>query len=539
MAKKEKIEFTLTFFDIAYSLGGRANVDKIFKTLSEIFYEEKQKGQVVRNELLSEKEYKVLECMVETYKRDKMFPSWTFLQEAFSIVSNAPIRNLGDFNTALSGLFSTRSADYFKMELSNAIAKADNQEDLKDMVQKAQDMFKKNAEGIKLSTFESTKDNYDFARNAPQGITTGIETVDRMTAGFQQGTIASLAGFTSHGKSTLTNNIAYLNAAMGRKVAVVSLEIIPLLCKYIYLSRHSYTMNKPIEYQTLIRAHLTQAEQDLMYNVIEPDFIEKVGKNLAIIGTEDVPEYSYAGFELLYSQLEEALGGLDLIVWDHVNQFKYVNPGSNLTGDHYIKFLTDLTKTYINRKGNHPVTLFVVQTNREGYKRAARNEGRYELTALSDFNELEKSSTYVMFTFADEVMRQSEQAKVQLLKHRLGLVMLEPENIEVLYKYAMVGNTFTDVISSIAPEREDAINGTFFMNTMGSGSSKGKSDFDPTDLSDFEKQQLQKTNEKAKPVVQPVNDAEQKPAEQVDDTGGSGYKKNVITSVTDSDFQNF
>lgn len=529
---KEKVTFALTFFDIAYSLGGRSNVDKIYKTLNKIFSEEAQKDKIIKRYLLTEKELKVLEVMVETYKRDNMFPSWTFLQEAFDIVSNAPIRNVGDFNTALSKMFSVRSSEYMKMEVSNTLATSDDVDVLKTDLAKIQERYKGGeSDRIAFTTFDTVQSNYDFAANAPQGIYTGIETIDKLTAGYQAGTIASFAGFTSHGKSTASNNCAYINALKGKKVGVISLEIVPLLCKYIYLSRHSYEMNKPIEYQNIIRAHLTEAERTMMFKEIEPDFIEKVGKNLVIVGTEDIPEYSYAGFELLYTMLEEAMGGLDLIVWDHVNQFKYVNPNSGLTGDHYIKMITDLTKTYINRNGLNPVSLLVVQTNREGFKRAARHEGRYELTALSDFNELEKSSTYVTFIYADEAQRSTGQAKVQLLKHRLGMVMLEPEIVDVAFEYSSVGGKFTDVIQTIMTDREAGINNTFF-----SGSGVNSGGFDMSDaFKDLETiKEIQKTNvEKVTlgTAAEQVPEEEQPQHEQ-------GYVKKIITP-NENDFTDF
>lgn len=529
MAKKQ-VEFTLTFFDIAYSLGGRSNVDKLFKILQDIYFEDEGGGIVPKKDLLSEEEYKVLECMVLTYKKDKMFPTWTYLQDAFKIISNAPIRNLGDFNSAMNELFGKRAKEYMAMELNDSLVKAKNVDDLKSLVEQVSGKFKGQEIVNPIKAYTSVETAYDFASKAPQGVTSGIISVDKLTAGFQHGTVASVAGFTSHGKSTLTNNIAYLNALEGKKVGVVSLEITALLCKYIYLSRHSYTMQKPIAYQDVIRAHLTEDERRGMFELIEPDFIERVGKNLAIVETDDVPEYSYAGFELLYSQIEEALGGLDLIIWDHVNQFKYVNPGSNYTGDHYIKFLTDLTKTYVNKQGNHPVTLFVVQTNREGYKRAARNDGRYELTALSDFNELEKSSTYVLFTFADEANRASSESKVQLLKHRLGMTMLDPEMIEVQFPYSMVGDSFINTIGSIKSERESNINTLFFQGVedSGLGGGFGGSDFNPDDVDGLSS---------IKKVDSGISLGEKHEGNGSEIVQSGGFKRNIVTNMDEGDFE--
>lgn len=452
MAKSSKFNnIELTFFDIAYSLAGATNVDHVLKQL-----------ETLDLNLLGTKEVQVCEFMVETYKLNKQFPSWTFLQSKFNgLVSESPIRNMSDLGAAINDITDQRTSDNIRTALSNASALADNAEDLLKMAEEAIKSNKVQSVNT-LQALGSLREKYDFLKNAPFGITSGWDVIDAMTAGFQQGTCGCIAGFTSHGKSTISNNLAYRNAKLGKKVAIMSLEITPDLCQKIILSRHSYEMKKNLSYQTIIRGHLQKEDEDTLFDVVEPDFLETVGKNLLILGSEDIVEYSERGFEKLYTLIEEKLGGLDLIIWDHVNQFLYVNSkNKEETGNHYIKYLTDVTKSHRTKQGTLPVTLFVVQCNRTGWKQASKQDGRYDLTALSDFNEIEKSCTYVIFTYADEAMRAANENKMQLLKHRLGSVMLEPETLQVMYAYASVGVEFKNLVSLFNPNVQNAANDVF------------------------------------------------------------------------------
>jgi primosomal replication protein N len=450
--KVVKTEFALTFFDIAYSLGGRSNVDVIQKSLEQI--------DAV---LLTAKEQEVLQCMINTYKSDSIYPSWVYLQERYGIISNAPIRNMGDFNTALRDLLSLRNTELMRMEVSNATVESLDSADYRAKLLSIADRYKESANVNTIMTYRSVREQYELSKkNQLTGVTSGVESIDKLTAGFQQGTIVTVAGFTSHGKSTLSNNMAYLNALQGKKVGVVSLEIVPLLCNYIYLSRHSATLGKNIAYQGIISASLSEEQERTLWDIVDVDYLEKVGNNICIVGMEDIPSWTEQGVAQLYQNMEEVLGGLDLVIWDHVNQFKYINFGKDITGDHCIHWLTCLTKTYKTKQDTKPVTVLVTQTNREGFKQAARHDGQYQLTALQDFNEVEKSSTYVVFTFANESNRKDNEAKLQLLKHRLGMVMAEPETTGIDFEFSRVNSGFGEVITSVSGERTDGILGSLF-----------------------------------------------------------------------------
>ena len=62
-------------------------------------------------------------------------------------------------------------------------------------------------------------------------------------------------------------------------------------------------------------------------------------------------------------------------------------------------------KLYVNSKEKYLVTVGCAQTNREGNKRAEKNKGSYDLQALADLNELERSASYVVFLYTSDDMK--------------------------------------------------------------------------------------------------------------------------------------
>ena len=76
--------------------------------------------------------------------------------------------------------------------------------------------------------------------------------------------------------------------------------------------------------------------------------------------------------------------------------------------------------------------ILLAQLNREGWKKANRNEGAYDITALADANELERGSFRVFTIYTNENMKARGSAQVQILKNRSGQTMYEPAQISVI-----------------------------------------------------------------------------------------------------------
>ena len=86
-----------------------------------------------------------------------------------------------------------------------------------------------------------------------------------------------------------------------------------------------------------------------------------------------------------------------------------------------------------------------VQTNRQGLQRAQRRNGKYDLQAISDLNEVERSSFYCIFMYTSDDMKLLQETKIMLLKHRLGALVTEPVSISFNPAVFVVGETVETV----------------------------------------------------------------------------------------------
>ena len=72
------------------------------------------------------------------------------------------------------------------------------------------------------------------------------------------------------------------------------------------------------------------------------------------------------------------------------------------------------------------ISLVNIQANREGFKRASKLGGQYDLRAISEANEVEKASYRVFSIYTDDYMKEAKEARVCILKHRSGKTTTEP-----------------------------------------------------------------------------------------------------------------
>jgi ornithine cyclodeaminase/alanine dehydrogenase-like protein (mu-crystallin family) len=80
--------------------------------------------------------------------------------------------------------------------------------------------------------------------------------------------------------------------------------------------------------------------------------------------------------------------------------------------------LKNLALQFDNGRGLRVISPF--QTNRQGRAAAEKNDGNYELSALSNANEAERSSDLVISVYMTKQMRQAGLVKIGCLKHRRG-----------------------------------------------------------------------------------------------------------------------
>nr|DAI54896.1 MAG TPA: Helicase REPLICATION [Caudoviricetes sp.] len=327
-------------------------------------------------------------------------------------------------------------------KLMTAINDSNTVEQLRDAISKVSTISIKKRDFSEFAC-KTYKDLGELPKD--RGFLTGIQEIDELTNGLQPGFVGCMCAFTSQGKSTFWVSSAYKNQKLGKKGVIVSMEIPPedvwkqLQARFLY-EEHSLDVRP----KDLIQDTLTTDVKEQVL-ALDEEFRESVGKNILIVDDSIFDIAILTSPELLrsiFSQIEEYLGGLDFMIWDHVNLLDLRYPDK---GNIIIQAITAATKTYKNNKKDKIFTGFAVQCNREGWKSATKRQGKYAMNAISDLNEIEKSATYVMFNFLNDEMLVNQESKVTFAKNRIGSVLPDPVVTSFIPEAMIVGELVEQV----------------------------------------------------------------------------------------------
>jgi len=273
----------------------------------------------------------------------------------------------------------------------------------------------------------------------------GISDVDQITGGFQPGTMVAICAYTGEGKSTALVSMVFKNIKEGKHGALVSLEVAPRIIKMQLFSRYLYDVHSiqvtPLE---MMNGSLSEDMQDKV-NALKKDYNEFLGNKLLILDESFLSKDMLQDHRLVnrkYAELEKFLGVLNFVAYDHIGQIELMFKD---LGNTSIRTFTSAGKTYINSEGYNPTTLMCVQANRQGRMRAAKRDGKYDLQAISDLNETERSCSYALFFFTSDDMKLLQETKITLLKHRFGALITEPVSVNFNASVFFVGEEVENV----------------------------------------------------------------------------------------------
>lgn len=306
---------------------------------------------------------------------------------------------------------------------------------------------------------EISKDSYDFsyfqqkyekAKTAPTGLLTFVQEVDSIIGGMQTGTVSVLAAYVANFKSVWGTNIAYNNTyQMGYNVCVLSLEVPKEEVLMNILCRHSYdpkfSQFEFIPHEGIRRGTLTEEQESYLFNTILPDLNNNSKGKLFILDETDFANMSYSEIRATLYKIddlakEQTGTGLDAIIVDHCHLLKYTDNASkgkseNAIINDYVSFFRRLTIKFRKLPKENPddeqkysqlSTILLAQTNRKGYEQACKKRGAYNLLALSEANEIERSAYRVMSIWTDDLLKESKEAMVCVLKNRSGMTNYTP-----------------------------------------------------------------------------------------------------------------
>lgn len=274
----------------------------------------------------------------------------------------------------------------------------------------------------------------EMARRLQQGegIKSGITAIDKLHHGWQPGELIFILGFTSHNKSTFCFNVAYNAAVDQRKnVAVVSLEMSAFALQKALMLMHCGHPKWEGKAQSLnISSELVMTG---MFTEKQAKFFSDVMDDLANSPDYGRIYYREAQSSVTVTDIQRWAEKLhretpiDLLVIDYLGLVDLGATSSGMEQSSYLNRVVRQTKLLANSFANGrgiPI-LSPFQANREGYKDAEKNGGRYKLTAMAWANEAEKSADKVYYTYLDEGLRATNELILGNLKNRDGELMVD------------------------------------------------------------------------------------------------------------------
>lgn len=393
------------------------------------------------------------------------YPSWAWYGKYYPTPDHA--YNLGELSVAYADIVDGYSRLKLATDVTGSLSSTSTTKELAEELKRA-------LQSVSVASDASVADfsswSYGEELNTPygDGLSLGVPEVDSLTNGFQPGTVASICAFTGGGKTQLCLSMLFKNAKAGRKIVYVSLELEPKMVWLMLETRYMYEVKGiQLDSQDLL-FHKLSGDKLKAVLAAEDDFKRDFVPNVLVVDTSLFTKSVFTNVDsliTLYGVLDKHLGGFDCIIYDHVNQFDllFQDHGKGL-GNSIIVNLRAACLAFTNSAGSKCTTVFAVQVNRAGFTRAGRRGGAYDLTAISDLNEIERTSAYCVFMYTGLDVAETQETKICMIKHRLGRILPEPVTAQFLPKVVLVG----DNVELISYEGEFAQLGS--MDDFGSSS---------------------------------------------------------------------
>lgn len=294
------------------------------------------------------------------------------------------------------------------------------------------------------------RDHYDKVESegTSLGYPCGIEQMDEPLGGAKRFELWLHTAFTGHMKSTLMVNWAYTQAVYYKNSSVIfSLEMPYIQVRNWINALHTFhpkfrdlrvklgiqkapqgsgdgkyhdVSDCGLSYTKIRDAELSEVEKDFFFNQVVPDF-ENQDNNYGEIHVE-VPDPDKADTTVIDIKMRAEIiytkSPFSVLFIDHlglVSSRRWV-PSTTERLNEVIRDTKRLAMNFNRGMGIAIVGLF--QLNREGFKAAMKNGGKYDLTNLAYANEAERSADIVTAAWLDDNLRKAKAIFLQCMKSR-------------------------------------------------------------------------------------------------------------------------
>lgn len=445
--------------NILFTCMGRR--DKDYKEALVMLLEESdsyKKDKKLDIEIVKEKEREYIEYLIKSFESSKETPSEALFvlnfPEAVGVFSQAVEIPVNDLRVYIYQLIDSRVNRYVSLrlaELNKIVAVQGITKEIMDELTVLNAISNRNkAREVELDI--NIRSVYEEKKTKPNGMITGIKSIDEKIGGMNYGTVTTIAGFTSQYKTTFALNIARINSYyLGYNIAYISLETPKEDMLWNLLSCHSYEPHLSkydfVGHDKMRQCKMTPEEESFIFDEVLPDlsstYTDERGNTrergrVIFLDESDFDTFSFGEISNVIANVDKKLGGkLDAVIVDYVQLCKFSGGGftndANSQINSYVTFFRRLGQNFKKEKNaqgeEHTRMLTMIllsQINRDNWRRAKNNEGRYDLTCLADANELERGSFRVFTTYTNEDLKGRKSAQVQILKNRTGQTMYDP-----------------------------------------------------------------------------------------------------------------
>lgn len=244
---------------------------------------------------------------------------------------------------------------------------------------------------------------YDYLKNNPSaryGLTTGYKALDDAFRGGRKKELFLLLGWTGSGKSVFTVNYFYnVTHVLRRDAVFYSLEmpeeyVMAMLCAIHSASEKFDAVrptSQPLKVEEITEAMLSPEEEDFYKNVVLKDLLTNTNYGNLIIR---YPGDSFT-FDYMRDDMAELGKELDLEMFgvDHPQLIRPAKGNKQPHGEFMNDVMKDLKQVCMTWKGGEGIFGFCpYQASRNGYTKALKNGGFFDLTDASYANEAERSA---------------------------------------------------------------------------------------------------------------------------------------------------
>ena len=278
----------------------------------------------------------------------------------------------------------------------------------------------------------SIEDIYKGIRARPKGIRTCITLLDDTIFRVGMQRVCTIGGFTGSFKTTMAVNMLEQNSRDGFNQAFFSLEMPKDEIYQKLLSRHSRSITRlqEVAFFQINTGQLTDAQMRDLVSV-EADLKQQPGKIL-IYDSADLISCGAVDFTAALETLcrkadDECDGKLHVVYFDHIQLAKFYMHGYGTDLEKGNTVVSKFRELALSFRDRGLIAVLLSQFNRDSYAKACKREGTYTLSAFAEVNEIERSSSYCISLFSSTEMKAQRSLKWQLLKHRGGETIEEPQ----------------------------------------------------------------------------------------------------------------